>query len=207
MMVDMFPRERLAKLIRNAFPTDMMAIAIAQLDIRLWAHQQVCHKVPNNEDLANITEGFVGAYFVSEGTFFSDCKFLLWLQQRSGEEDSPKPWENAVVGHVLCGSGHPFRGQATSYLEFQEMLVGAEKRLRVTYTDEDKPSWIEYRRYGLGPNNRKFVANYCTAIIQRTALHMHTTRITEDDVEVQEPSKTFAVSALRHSMFRQVLFL
>jgi hypothetical protein len=25
MMVDMFPRERLAKLIRNAFPTDMMA--------------------------------------------------------------------------------------------------------------------------------------------------------------------------------------
>jgi hypothetical protein len=48
----------------------MMAIAIAQLDIRLWAphgtrlkqhHQQVCHKVQNNEDLANITEAFVGA--------------------------------------------------------------------------------------------------------------------------------------------------
>jgi hypothetical protein len=50
-------------------------------------------------------------------------------------------------------------------------------------------------------------ANYCTAVIQRTAFHMHTTRITEDDVEVKEPSKTFAVSALRHSMANQVLFL
>ena len=165
MMVDMFPRERLAKLIRNAFPTDMMATAIAQLDIRLWAppgtrlkqhHQHVCPKVPNNEDLANIAEAFVGAYFVSEGTFFSACRFLLWLQQQSGEEDNPQPWEKAVVGHLLCGSGHSFRGRTTSYLEFQEIVVGAEKILRVTYTEKDMPSWIEYRRSGPGPNNRKF---------------------------------------------------
>jgi hypothetical protein len=84
----------------------------------------------------------------------------MWLQQRSGEEDNPKPWEKAVVGHILCGSGHSVRGQTTSYLEFQEIEVGAENSLRVTYctviTDEDKPSWIEYRRSGPGPNNRKF---------------------------------------------------
>jgi hypothetical protein len=45
------------------------------------------------------------------------------------------------------------------------------------------------------------------AIIQRTGFPMHTTRTTEEDVEVKEPSQTFAVSALRHSMFHPVLFL
>jgi dsRNA-specific ribonuclease len=165
LMVDMFPRERLAKLIWNVFPTGMLATAIAQLDIRLWAppgtrlkqhHQHVCPKVPNKEELANIMEAFVGAYFISEGTFFSACQFLLWLQQRSGEEDNPKPWEKAVVGHLLCGSGHSFRGHTSSYTEFQEIVVGDEKILRVTYAGENKPYWIEYRRSGLGPNNRKF---------------------------------------------------
>jgi dsRNA-specific ribonuclease len=165
MMVDMFPRERLAKLIWNGFPTGMLATAIAQLDIRLWApqgtrvkqhHQHVCPKVPNKEELANIMEALVGAYFISEGTFFSVCQFLLWLQQQSGEEDNPKPWEKAVVGHLLFGSGNSYRGRTSSYIEFQEILVGDETILRVTYAGENKPYWIEYRRSGLGPNTRKF---------------------------------------------------
>jgi hypothetical protein len=163
MMVDMLSREKLANLVWNAFPTQMLANAVSEIGIRLWAppgtrsHQErVVTKIPNNDDLADIAEAFVGAYFVSEGSLFSVCQFLSWLQQESGEEEKPKAWENAVIGHLLCGSGHVFRGRTTSYLEFQEIAVGTDKILKVKYVEAGKPFWIEYRRSDPRPNHRKF---------------------------------------------------
>ncbi len=110
-------------------------------------HQKpVVPKITNNEDLANIAEAFVGAYFSSEGSIFSAWRFLLWLQQEDSEQDIPEAWEKAVLGHR-------FRGRTPSYLEIQEIVDGGEKILRVHYAEPDQPPWIEYRRSG---PNRKF---------------------------------------------------
>jgi hypothetical protein len=161
-MVDMLPRDELARLMRNKFPMEMLATAISELDVSLWAapgtrcHQNekpVVLKIPNHEDLANITEAFVGAYFSSEGSFFSAWQFLLWLQQEDVQPDISETWENAVLGHLLFGSSIKFHGRTTSYLELYEIVDGSEKILRVHYTSETiKSYWIEYRRSGL---NRK----------------------------------------------------
>jgi dsRNA-specific ribonuclease len=161
-MVDMFPRDRLASLMRKSFPMDMLASAISQLGVRLWAppgtqchplQEPIVSKSPNNEDLANIAEALVGAYFLSEGSFFSAWQFMLWLTHQDASEEAPKPWEKAVLGHLLLGSGKPFRGHTPSYLELQEIVDGGESILRVQYSDKDQPPWIEYRRSG---PNRKF---------------------------------------------------
>jgi dsRNA-specific ribonuclease len=161
-MVDMFPRDRLASLMRKSFSMDIMTSAISQLGVSLWAPPGTkCHplkepivsKSPNNEDLANIAEALVGAYFLSEGSFFSAWQFLLWLTHEDASEEAPKPWEKAVLGHLLFGSGKPFRGRTPSYLELQEIVDDGETILRVQYSDPEQPPWIEYRRPG---PNRKF---------------------------------------------------
>jgi hypothetical protein len=58
---------------RQSFPLDMLTAAMSELDVRLWAPPGTCchqqpnpsvSKIPNLEDLANIAEVFVGAYFL-----------------------------------------------------------------------------------------------------------------------------------------------
>jgi dsRNA-specific ribonuclease len=162
-MIDMFPRDKLARLIRIKFPMSMLAATMSELDVRLWAapgtrgrqnQKPVASKIPNNEDLANIAEAFVGAYFSSEGTFFSAWQFLLWLQQEEVGQDISEVWEEAVLGHLLFGSGVRFHGRTQTYLEIQEVVDGSEKILRVLYEVQytKQPSWIEYRRSG--PNRK-----------------------------------------------------
>jgi hypothetical protein len=165
--VDMLPRDKLARLMRNKFPMELLATAISELDIRLWAapgtrchrnEERVVLKIPDNEDLANIAEAFVGAYFVSEGSFFSAWQFLLWLQQEEGQPDRSEAWEPAVLGHLLFGSSIKFHGRTRSYLEFYERVHEGENILSVHYApEEDEPCWIEYRRSGL---NRKMPEEY-----------------------------------------------
>ena len=88
----------------------------------------------------------MGAYYLSEGTFFSAHQFSLWLQ-KSGNELEPS-WEEAVLGHLLFGISQPFRGRTPSYLEFHEVRAedSNEKVLRVHYSESSQPFWAEYRR-------------------------------------------------------------
>ena len=160
-IVDMLPRDKLSGLMLKSFPTDMMASVISQLDVRLWAppgtqchplQEPVVSKSPNNEDLANIAEALVGAYFLSEGSFFSAWQFLCWLAPQYAEEGA-QTWEKAVLGHLLFGAGKTFRGRTASYEELQEIVDTSENILRVKYSDKNHLGWIEYRR---SARNRKF---------------------------------------------------
>ena len=157
------PRGRLAKLLAST-PIRHM-IAHTELHTRLWQLPgaracpregvvEAASKLPVDDEVhAQVAEAFVGAYYLSEGAFFSAHQFLLWLLDGSGVEEE-KPWEQAVVGHLLFGSQDPFRGRTPSYLDFYEAPAEddtSEKALWVRYDEEGsgqhtQPFWAEYRR-------------------------------------------------------------
>ena len=83
------PRGRLAELLAET-PLRRM-IANTELNTRLWrppgvrARQargvEAASELPVDAEVhAQVAEAFVGAYYLSEGTFFSAHQFLLWLQ-------------------------------------------------------------------------------------------------------------------------------
>jgi hypothetical protein len=139
----------------------MLTAAMSELNVSLWAppgtrcHQQPnpsVSKIPNLDDLANIAEALVGAYFRSQGSFFSAWQLISWLHHHSDEEDKPEAWESAVLGHLLFGTGKKFKGQTHTYIDLQDVEEVGEKILRVTYSDEKEHSRVEYRR--CGPNRK-----------------------------------------------------
>jgi hypothetical protein len=141
---------------------DMMAAAMSELNINLWASpgtryrqhpNPVISKIPAVDDLVDIAEAFVGAYVISQGGFFSAWKFLLGLQHHHDEEDKPVACENAVLGHLPFCIEKKFKGKTQSYIELQEVGEDGDKILRVAYSDALNRWRCEYRRSG---PNRKF---------------------------------------------------
>ena len=156
-IAELLPKEKLARYLSAALPSSMLNAATAKIHIEHWAPPGArCRPLPasnpikqlEDEDLAHIAEAFIGAYYLSEGNFFSAHQFILWLQDRGGEQDKSEAWEQAVLGHLLCGAEQSFRGRTPSYLEFHEIFdsESKEKILHVRYSEMGQPQYIAYRR-------------------------------------------------------------
>lgn len=163
-------RERLAELVAKT-PLPHM-LTSKELHTRLWkppgvrSLQHGCSPsmaLPVDAEVrAQVAEAFVGVYYASEGSFFSANQFIEWLHEKAAQEpaegEEEYPWEKAVLGHLLFGSGRPFRGRTPSYSEFYEDSVPSagdqgEKILRVHYSDSSTTFWAEYRRPRPGSGN------------------------------------------------------
>ena len=158
---ELLPREKLAKYLVAALPPIMLSAAKSKLHLKHWTPpgarcrpQQPSNTQLEVDELAHIAEAFIGAFYLSEGSFFSAHQFIEWLQTFGGERDKSEPWEKAVLGHLFT-SEEIFQGRTPTYLEFQIIfdIESGEEILRVRYSEHSLPEYIEYRKSKPGRKN------------------------------------------------------